>query len=261
MFYFLSKIFWLMFHPISIIVVLLIAALILLLLNYKAASIVIIGLTIVSIVIAAYSNIGSYILRPLEERFVAPAVMPDKVDGIIVLGGFMINNISEQRQIVELNSAADRIVEGVRLANLYPDAKFVISGEGGIYADGEQRPVIKLLEAIGFNPARAVLESKSRNTIENALMSKALVDIKPDENWLLVTSAYHMPRSIGIFRKAGINAIAVPVDYKTLPAGGFHVSGSSPDDTVSRLSAGMREWAGLVAYYMTGKTDALFPKP
>lgn len=263
MFYSVSKIFWLMFHPISIIAILLIISLIFLLLNFKITGSVVLAIALVSLFIGAYTNLGSQLLRPLEERFPKSAALPEKIDGIIVLGGFIINDISENRQITELNSAADRIVEGIRLARLYPQAKLVISGEGGVYSKGnsEETPIKNLLSSLGFHSENLILENESRNTVENALMSKKAADIQADENWLLVTSAYHMPRSMGVFRNAGINVYAAPTDYKTLSSGSFGLSSSSPDDTMSRLSAAMREWIGLLAYYWTGKTNEIFPQP
>ena len=118
-----------------------------------------------------------------------------------------------------------------------------------------------LFEKLGVPPDRITLESRSRNTAENAVYSKALVAPKPGERWLLVTSAMHMPRAIGAFREAGFPVEAYPVDYKT---NGWQDLGS----LVGSLSAGLRqtdtalhEWIGLIAYRLTGKSSALLPAP
>ncbi len=104
-------------------------------------------------------------------------------------------------------------------------------------------------------------EDKSRNTWENAIFTRDLVNPKPGDTWLLVTSAWHMPRAMGIFRKAGFKVTAYPVDYLTY--------GNSRDlhpprlalDEMERLENALHEWIGLVAYRLTDKTDALFPAP
>ena len=105
-----------------------------------------------------------------------------------------------------------------------------------------------------------MLETRSRNTEENAVFTKELVQPKPGERWLLVTSAQHMPRAIGCFRRAGFPVEAYPVDWHTRRALRL-----APMETLSgglgRLDNAVHEWIGLVSYWLTGRTSELLPGP
>lgn len=264
MFFSLSKIFWLFFQPLTILLVLLLIALLLLWKGYRRlalSSLVVMG---VILFVSSYTTLGSLLLAPLEDRFPKQDAPPPHVDGIVVLGGYMNGDINAGRPGFELNSAADRIFEAMRLARLYPDAKVIISGGDGAFFEEalpEAESTRSMLADLGFSGERFIFENKSRNTVENAVFSKALAKPKEGETWLLVTSAYHMPRSIGCFRKAGFNVTAWAVDFKTPARESFSIYLESPNDALSRFSVAMREWVGLTAYWLTGKTDMLLPQP
>lgn len=105
------------------------------------------------------------------------------------------------------------------------------------------------------------MERASRNTLENAEFSKALVAPKPGERWLLVTSAFHMPRSVGLFRKAGFDVEPYPVDWRVGGPGDLFAFTNIAVDGLGRTDLGLREWIGLLAYRATGKIDDLLPGP
>ena len=84
---------------------------------------------------------------------------------------------------------------------------------------------------------------------------------KSGERWLLVTSAHHMPRSVGIFRGAGFAVEAFPVDYRTRGAIDLLRPFSTLGDGLRRTDTAMREWVGLAIYRLTGRSDSLFPAP
>ena len=109
--------------------------------------------------------------------------------------------------------------------------------------------------------SRIVAESKSRNTVENAVFSKLLAMPQPNERWLLVTSAYHMPRAIGAFRHVGFAVEAYPVDWRTR---GWR-DAAMPFDRLSagldRTDVAIHEWIGLIAYRLSGRSSTLFPAP
>jgi uncharacterized SAM-binding protein YcdF (DUF218 family) len=106
-----------------------------------------------------------------------------------------------------------------------------------------------------------LVEDRSRTTSENAVFSRELAKPKEGERWLLVTSAWHMPRAIGVFEKAGFPVIPYPVDFRV--GGSFHgVRGfATISDGLRRFDVGAKEWAGLVAYYLAGHSSELFPGP
>ncbi len=119
----------------------------------------------------------------------------------------------------------------------------------------------EVFEGLGIAKSRLTMERRSRNTLENAEFSKALVAPKPGERWLLVTSAFHMPRSVGLFRKAGFPVEAYPVDWRVGGRAGLFTFTNLALEGLWRTDAGMREWMGLIAYRATGKIDELLPGP
>jgi len=205
--------------------------------------------------------VGSWALMPLEERFSRPAVPPASVDGIIVLGGVVELSSMRGREGVAFNGSAERIWEMARLARLYPEARILYTSGSGLLRDQDVREADEVrahVAEIGIDPERFIWERDSRNTYENAIFSKKLAKPKPGEVWLLVTSAFHMPRSVGIFRKAGWPVVPWPVDWRTAREGPASMDAL---EGVDRLNVALREWIGLTAYHFSGKTDAWFPEP
>ncbi len=115
-----------------------------------------------------------------------------------------------------------------------------------------------MLIALGIAEHRLILETKSRDTAENAALSRDLVKPKPGETWVLITSALHMPRAVGVFRKAEWRVIPYPVDFRHLGEGdeGF---GLNLGRGLTLLNSAAREWLSLAHYYVTGKIDRLLP--
>src|SRR4029077_15074082 len=117
-----------------------------------------------------------------------------------------------------LNESAERVTVVAELSRRYPGAKVLFSGGSAalIFHEGiEADFALRLFESFGVARERILLEARSRNTIENAIFSKEIAQPKAGERWLLVTSAFHMPRAIGVFRKAGFAVEAYPVDWRT----------------------------------------------
>jgi len=128
-----------------------------------------------------------------------------------------------------------------------------------VYQEYKGADVAKMvLEQQGMNISHVIFETESRNTYENAVLSKVLAKPVSGENWILITSAFHMPRSIGIFCRAGWPMIPYPVDHYSWPGHLFRVDLGLAGH-LGNLAMGIREWLGLVAYYATGKTTALIP--
>ncbi len=264
MFYGFSKIFWLFFQPLTILFLLVLIGIIAVWRNFRRLGVTVLSLASVLLFVSAFTTTGALLLSPLENRFPRPESLPDRVDGIILLGGYVNGEVVAGRQGVELNSAADRLVETMRLARLYPNAKVVVSGGEGTFFEksaSEADITRTLLADLGFFGKRYVFENKSRNTVENALFSKALIQPKSGETWILVTSAYHMPRAVGCFRKAGFEVTAWPVDYKARRHETFGLYLEAPNEALSRFSVALREWIGLAAYWLTGRTNMLLPHP
>ena len=221
-------------------------------------------LGVVLLLVAGLTPLGNALMLPLEERFPPWDASRGAPTGIIVLGGAVGPELSAARNTPDLNESAERITATAALAQKYPDARIVYSGgnarlvlTGGIEADY----AIDLLESLGVARARVLAERQSRNTIENAEFSKKLAEPKPGERWLLVTSAYHMPRAIGAFRRAGFPVEAYPVDWRTRGPIDLWLPFESVTAGLRRTDTAVHEWIGLVAYWLTGRTSELFPAP
>jgi uncharacterized SAM-binding protein YcdF (DUF218 family) len=206
---------------------------------------------------------GRLLTAPLEARF--PPWDPGRgaPDGIVVLGG-AIEPEAGDRPNSGLNEAAERITATASLARQYPAAKILLSG-GDIFRtrgrESEAHMTGALLESLGIPASRLILEDQSRTTAENAAYSRPLAAPKPGERWLLVTSAWHMPRAVGTFRRAGFPVEAYPVDYRTPGTAGVWRPLISVAAGLQGTDTAMHEWFGLVTYWLTGRSSALFPGP
>ena len=167
----------------------------------------------------ATAPVGALLLRPLEARFPPPPADMKPPYGIIVLGGAIVEDLSAAHGQTIFSEGASRLTEAAILARRFPEARIVYTGGSASltphYNSTEAAEAKKLLVALGVDPGRIAIEPRSRNTDENARFTAAMVAPKPDQTWLLVTSAWHIPRSMGLFRKAGFNVVAYPVDYHT----------------------------------------------
>jgi uncharacterized SAM-binding protein YcdF (DUF218 family) len=267
MFFFVSKVFWYVVEPINFLLIVGLAGI---LLGFaRSAWRARLGRrmtagAVVALAILAFSPLGGLTLRPLEDRFPLPGADLPAPTGIIVLGGALEEDITFARHSPALLAAASRLTAAVALARRFPQARLVFTGGSASFRPtelSEADGVRDLWLSLGVPPERMTFETKSKNTWENAIFTRDLVQPKPNETWLLVTSAWHMPRSMGIFRRAGFNVTAYPVDYRTY--------GDARDarftyvvlDELTALDVGLHEWIGLVAYHLTDKTDAWFPAP
>lgn len=207
--------------------------------------------------------VGNALMVPLEDRFPKWDPRSGSPQGIIVLGGAVSPDVSAVRGEIALNEAAERMTAVAKLAREHPDAKIVFTGGSGrLFAGASEADfVANLFESFGVARHRIVLENKARNTIENATLTKALVNPKSQERWLLVTSAHHMPRSVGIFRKAGFPVEAHPVDFRTRGADDLTTTFGSIASGLAWTDTALHEWAGLVVYWLSGDSSELFPGP
>ena len=202
-------------------------------------------------------------LLPLEQRFPAYASDGPAPTGIIVLGGGIEAGVSEARDQVIVNDAGERPIYLADLARRFPQARLVFSGGSGFLGGGESEAdiVSRHADAIGVPRSRLILENRSRNTRENAAFSAALIHPKPEERWLLVTSAWHMPRAVGCFREAGFRVEAFPVDYRTRGWNDALRLHAFSSDGLLQLDLAVKEWIGLAAYKLAGYIPDWFPAP
>jgi len=263
MFFSLSKLLWFIADPGNLFVILLVLGVILIRTRWRRPGRWLLTVLALAAVFISVVPIGDKMFRVLEDRFPRPADLPADAAGIIVLGGFLNQFVAKKRKGAPVKISTGRITEFARLAGKYPNARLVFSGGSGSLTDQsvkEAHFVGPWLTSLGIDPARVISEDQSRNTAENATFTKALVKPGPGERWLLITSAFHMPRAVGAYRKAGWNVMPYPVDYHYAADESlgmfFSLSGGLSD-----LSSGIHEWLGLAFYRLTGKTDHFFPAP
>jgi uncharacterized SAM-binding protein YcdF (DUF218 family) len=263
MFFALSKVFWIIADPINLLLICLcIGALFLLIGWQKWGRRIVVSVVSVWLLLAVVP-IGSYMYISLENRFPVVKWLPENVDGIIALGGVVNQFVTEARGQVAIGGAAERLTEFAKLAKRYPNAKAVFTtGSGSLTRQDikEADVVSPLLENLGLRPFRVIYENQSRNTHENATLSKEMLKPKKNETWILITSGFHMPRSVGVFRKAGWNVIPYPVDFNTTGEVPEIISFNTGAG-LGRFSTALHEWIGLLVYYLTGRTSEIFPSP
>lgn len=264
MFFYLSKIVWFFFQPSSALLVLALIGSALLFTRWWRLGRFTVAAALILMAVAGLSPLGQALILPLEERFPQLADNAPAPDGIIVLGGAFDTVVSPARGVATLNEAAERLTALVTLARRYPQAQLVFSGGSGqvFFAGAPEAEIARLmLSEAGLDPDRLVLEGQSRNTFQNALLTKGVLRPKASERWLLVTSAYHMPRAIGCFRRVGFPVTAYPVDYRTRGAADLIRPFDKVSEGLRRVDLATREWVGLTVYWLTGRSSAFFPAP
>ncbi len=263
MFFVLSKVFWLLVQPISLVFLLTLGAIVLVLLHRRRLALAALSVVAALVGLFAFTSLGYVLIQPLENRFSVPQPPPDTVQAIIMLGGATKARPSTARQTVALNDAGERLTTTLWLAERYPAALIVLSGGGGLLSgetESEAETARRFFLAMGVEEGRLVLEGESRNTIENARFTRELVE-GSDGGVVLVTSAFHMPRSVGLFRAQGVGVVPWPTDYRSTGNQGLAFDIADPNSNFDTASTAIREWVGLVVYRATGQIEDLFPAP
>ena len=256
MFWLLSKLFWLVAQPVSLICLLVLAGLILTFLRRKGLGRTLIGVGLVGLFLIGFTNIGALMLQPLEGRYARPATFPQDAAGLIVLGGGTDNDVSAARSAYELADNGDRYVEAVRLALAHPTLPVLVSGGvGPIEGAGESdaASTARLFDAFDVTGPRIRYESTSRNTSENAINSAATLRPEKGHRFILVTSAFHMPRAVALFEAAGFSIVPWPVDFHTTGDESFSIAPVDASGGINLATIATREWIGLLAYWLTGR--------
>lgn len=262
--FYISKIVWGVMQPGMLLLILVVAGVGLLGTRYLRAGRGLLIAAALFLVVGGLGPLSTWMILPLEERFPRAGLEGRPVDGIVVLGGAEDARVAKVRGTHALNESAERMTEAATLARHYPGAKVLFTG-GSVEILGE--PTVEadaagtVLRDLGIDGDRLLLERKARNTAENARFAKALADPQPGQRWLLITSAWHMPRAVGLFRAAGFEVEAWPVDYRTAGPGDAWMVFSSPVEGLRRLDLVAKEWLGLLVNWLTGRSETLLPAP
>jgi uncharacterized SAM-binding protein YcdF (DUF218 family) len=208
--------------------------------------------------VVGVSPLAYALILPLEERFPRSETSPR---GIIVLGGVIDPRLSAARGEISLTGAAERVTAVADIARRYPDATIIFSGGSGKLHPSEAELAARLFKSFGIARTRILIEDRSLTTAENASFTMSLINARSNERWLLVTSAMHMPRAVGAFRKVGLQVEAYPVDWQTEGSSDLLSFFGSPFLRFTLCDAAVHEWIGLLVYWVQGRSSALFPSP
>jgi uncharacterized SAM-binding protein YcdF (DUF218 family) len=264
LFFFLSKTIGVMLLPVNFLIGIGLIGVLLLATRFATFGRRLMIASIALLAICGFSPLGNWLLYPLESRFPPWDASRGAPDGIIVLGGSIDADLSQAHGETVVRGAADRIIAAAALARRYPNARVLFTGGSANLVSNDAREADyagAVFESLGVAKTRLIMERRSRNTQENAEFSRAMVQPKGSERWLLLTSAFHMPRSVGLFRKAGFNIEPYPVDWRVGGRSDLFAFSNIATEGLGRTEVGLREWLGLMAYRATGKIDELLPGP
>lgn len=252
----ISSLTWQLLRPSSLLVLALLVGLVLSLAKFRRVGMFVLAGTTVALLAVLVLPVGQWAMGSLERQFPPNRDEPSHVDGIIVLGGAVVPSLTETWHMPALTDGAERMTAFAALAHRHPEARLVFSGGGGSRKPGKLREAdvaYQLFEQLGVDVGHMQFERESINTWENAVFSQCLVKPKPDEAWLLVTSAFHMPRAIAVFHKIGWNVLAWPVGFKSRPDSEGLGGGNLPEG-LHLLDDAAHEWVGALEYSILGRS-------
>ncbi len=263
----LSKIFWVLMRPSNLLALILVLAA----LMARARPVLarrLLWTAVLGLLFLTFLPVGQWLILPIERRFPELVDLPAHVDGIIVLGGGVDIAPTIGRNHLALNERGERLTVSADLARRYPKAALVYTGFKGTLIDTSEKvpDIAKFYVRQGIDQTRIMVENASRNTYENAALTKEMVKPEPGQVWLLVTSVSHMPRALGVFRKIGWPVIAMPVDFRQPLTPGSRnylsrIAQPSVGGSLHELDQAVKVWVGQIAYWLMGRTSALFPEP
>jgi uncharacterized SAM-binding protein YcdF (DUF218 family) len=260
----ISKLFWMAAQPLSLAFLLATIAFAALLFHGRRTAIGALVASLLILFLTLYTTLGSYVLQGLEARFARPTADPASLSCMIVLGGAFETEVTTARGGIEFNQAAERFIEALRLADRFPQSKIFVSGGDGSLSgsyEGDAVASERFFATFGVSADRLIGERASRTTFENVENSGTILDRSGLTNCLLITSAFHMPRSMGLFRKAAIDVVPWPVDFRTSGTVSLGLDFTQPTLNAQQMATATREWIGLLAYFVLGRTSALYPAP
>ncbi|QIE42453.1 YdcF family protein [Rhodobacteraceae bacterium SC52] len=251
----LSKTIWTFLKPETWVVIAVFAALLCVWRGWRKSALGLLAVLLVGLMSLAIWPLGSLMIRPLEARFPVAPPLPIPPAAILVLGGAEQANTTQMHNLPATGPAGERFMEAITLARRFPEAAVVFTGGTGWFLEGSMsgaEVAQRIFSDAGIDKERMILEGRSRTTWQNAVMTLPLMDRTGDGPVLLLTSAYHMPRSVGVFCAAKWNnLVAWPVDHRD--GGVLQNWGWRLAENLETLNIAAKEWVGILAYKMTGR--------
>jgi uncharacterized SAM-binding protein YcdF (DUF218 family) len=222
-------------------------------------------LALVDLALVGYLPASEFFLRALENAVVKEdyqKIKQEQIGGIIILGGAIEGGaIAVDRGEISIHSSAERVTKAFEVIRKNPELPFIFSGYSGRVTPrgvSEADAFKQLIQEQGLSEQNAHYENQSRNTYENVLHMKPMIErfgLKTDAGqlkpWLLITSASHMYRSTMIFQKQGLEVLPLLVDYQT--ANSLQWTAFDLRDGAHNWNLLVHEIVGLFAYWITGK--------
>jgi uncharacterized SAM-binding protein YcdF (DUF218 family) len=261
--YYASKVVWLLAQPLSLACLFLLLAICFGLFGWRKLQSGSVLLAAFILFVTLFTTSGTMLLQTLEDRFARADIPAGGPSCIIMLGGGVEAEVIAARGGFEMNQAGDRFVETLRLARQHPAARILVSGGDGSFSgtyEGDAAVAARFFADFGIPADRLILETESRTTFENVANTRDLLAQNTLNDCLLVTSAFHMPRSVGLFRKQGLDILPWATDYRTTGRAGLGLDFTQPSTNTQLMTTALREWTGLLVYYLAGRTHALFPQ-
>ena len=257
--FFTGKVFWIVAQPLTLALITTILAVLALLLGRRRLAGLLSLFAGMILFVVLFTSIGAWSLQTLEARHPRPELTTPPAC-MIVLGGAFDLEVTAGRGGMEMNQAADRLIEAARLARLYPQSKILVSGGDGSFSgdykgDADLAPAY--FEAMGVDPSRIIRETASRNTAENVDQTKALLAENALADCLLITSAYHMPRARALFDQAGVATVPWSADYRSSGRVTLRLDFTQPSLNAQLASTAAREWSAILAARLTGRLPGL----
>jgi len=210
-------------------------------------------------ILVAIAPIGDWLIQPLEQRIIPPEQI-EKIKGVIVLGGGQYIGTVQHSPYSGYGRHGARTIAGLTIAQQHQvpiyflGAKELINGQ-----QFNESHVISSLHSKLSLDAPLNIDNGSTNTFDNAMAAKRLIPSVDVNNYLLITTAAHMPRAVGSFQQAGMSPIPYPVNFLA-PTASQWFSDSPLTTRLYLIDYAVHEWLGLVQYYALGRSNELFPK-
>ncbi|KQQ73281.1 hypothetical protein ASF70_05440 [Rhizobium sp. Leaf321] len=258
--FFISKLIWLLAQPLSIAFLLSALAALFGLFGLRKLSGMSALLCALTLFVTLYTTAGALALQSLEARYPKPATDPADLSCTIILGGAFESEVTAARGGIEFNQAADRFIEAGRLALQFPQSRILISGGDGSFSgvyEGEAQASERFFTAFGIAADRVVKENTSRTTYENTLNTAEILKQRGFSDCALITSAFHMPRSVALFQKAGIAVRPWPTDFRTSGIVSAKLDFTQPALNAQLTATAAREWMAVLGYRFAGRIDSI----
>ena len=258
--FYLSKIFWLILNPFNLFIFITLLSIFLYFLNLRRVSLIIFLINFIFILIISFLPIGNFLIYKIEKEYHSNTKIPERVDGILILGGATNPLLFKEYDQISLGGSAERLVESVIVIKKFKKAKVIFSGGSGVINRpdlGHSQVAKSFYKKIGIETNKIIFEDDSRNTYENIIYSKKIAKPKINENWLLITSASHMKRALLIANKNNWKITPYAVDFKNTKNFKF-IPNLKLLKNINSFQQGSHEWLGLISYYLMGRTDKVF---